>query len=730
MTKKIAVLYGLLSLCFYYSTSANQLNISGNIITWDSSAVAGAKVKMLKSNLETTTDQLGRFFFTDSGTTKIRLPSPYGFKPTLLGGILRLSIVSNATIVSVQVLSLQGKNVQTVFYQQMNIGNYQLSLPSNLINSLGIGVYIVKLSIGKSIYSFKYLNKKQGSRIGSSAIQNILSISSAMNKRMLSDSLNDTIVISKSGYDTTIQPLSLYTQVFSNTVLYLKTVINSNAKVVSLATNQNLVAIDSNSLVFKINDTTISSYKVGDILISDMNVQAPNGYLRKITSIQYSGNQVLFTTENATMEDVFASAHASFRRTFTDTDIIGTDTSSDTAFGLNKKAIAINPGTFKFSYKKTFFKEGVNELTVEGGVDLKPTFNFDIVINNKKVDRFLLSLTTENTGSLDVAYTAKLPFIHAQMPLRTWQLAPITILVGGIIPIPIAQHWFVLVVGIDGTISAKLEAQATYTSTGESGILWSKNTWTPIFTGKNSFSSKIPMFTAEASIEPWDQIRYEMRPFALPSSKIFIGINASIKADAALRVQTVKPDTLDWSLEFGAKAFANAQIQGWGNSLVAYQDTLYKNYFPISKGKLPIGLLINKTTDTLTIGTTEQLLAIRLPLNDSNKNVLWNSSDFSTVSVSNSGLISGIKNGTAIINVATVDSLFSAQCTVSVIDVSPPTTTTGADGTYILGGLRGTVTDCRDGIPIAGAIVGVGYATKAGYGTINPSSLNFCLTPL
>jgi len=77
---------------------------------------------------------------------------------------------------------------------------------------------------------------------------------------------------------------------------------------------------------------------------------------------------------------------------------------------------------------------------------------------------------------------------------------------------------------------------------------------------------------------------------------------------------------------------------------------------------------LNKTSDTIAIGGSTALTAKVMPLNTTNKNVTWSSSDTSVAAVSTSGVVTGAKVGTATITATTVDGSFTATCTVTVTE--------------------------------------------------------------
>lgn len=80
-------------------------------------------------------------------------------------------------------------------------------------------------------------------------------------------------------------------------------------------------------------------------------------------------------------------------------------------------------------------------------------------------------------------------------------------------------------------------------------------------------------------------------------------------------------------------------------------------------------MFLTKTTDSLTLGSTDTLTATVTPDNVTNKALKWISSDSTIVSVDDNGKITALKAGTATITAATTDgSNLSSSCTVTVKD--------------------------------------------------------------
>ncbi len=78
------------------------------------------------------------------------------------------------------------------------------------------------------------------------------------------------------------------------------------------------------------------------------------------------------------------------------------------------------------------------------------------------------------------------------------------------------------------------------------------------------------------------------------------------------------------------------------------------------------GVSVSPTTLTIIAGATSQLTASILPSSASNKNVTWSSSNTAAATVSSTGLVTAVANGTATITVTTADGGFTATSAVTV----------------------------------------------------------------
>ena len=105
---------------------------------------------------------------------------------------------------------------------------------------------------------------------------------------------------------------------------------------------------------------------------------------------------------------------------------------------------------------------------------------------------------------------------------------------------------------------------------------------------------------------------------------------------------------------------------GTANITVTTADGGYKATCKITVGIPVTSLVINTTARTILAGKTFQLAAWPQPANASNRAVTWISNNPAIATVNSSGLVTGVKDGYAVITVKTVDGGYTKTCAITV----------------------------------------------------------------
>lgn len=299
------------------------------------------------------------------------------------------------------------------------------------------------------------------------------------------------------------------------------------------------------------------------------------------------GNNKVFTTEQASLTDAIINASTIFSKPLTDSDIIGEDSSGIDISSQQR----IESLSFTFSYNKVVFDGDGNtsttndQIKVFGEMKIEPTFDFELDISGARVRKFLAKINLKNTNKINAEAKVTLANLNREIVLKTFQLKPFTILIAGV-PVPIAKQWIAIILGVDGSISAKVTAGAENINTAEAGISYQNNSWSVINTQNNSFTLQPLNFEGTAKIEPWLQARYEIRPYGVKDSRIYLGVRGSVIGEASISPSGGLIKSLKWAVKFSAKA----QMQLFDRAVLNYEQVFFEREFPIT--------LPNTFTDT------------------------------------------------------------------------------------------------------------------------------------
>jgi uncharacterized protein (TIGR02145 family) len=387
----------------------------------------------------------------------------------------------------------------------------------------------------------------------------------------------------------------------SNGMLSPHTIIVSNSDL-----NSSLIAVDSATLTFKAGGSGVDKIKVGSILVSDISAVAPTGFLRKVTAIAPAGDNIVYTTQQASLTDAIINGSVKYKKILSDSNIIGVDTSGAEITGQRRKK-TLNNGvlglaSFTFGYDRILYDADGNlsttndQIEVSGQMQIQPTLDFELDIEGGSVKKFVAQLTLNNTNAINVQSQAVLANLNTEIVLMTFQLEPFTIPIAGI-PIPIASQLVGIYLGVDGSLTARATAGARNINTVIAGISYQNSAWNTLDSISNSFGLQPLAFEGDGKIEPWLGVRYEILPYGLPTSKIYLEARGSVIGEA-----TVTPDRYSVALNWDVELSAKAQAQIFDNTILDFDKVFFEKEFLIYQSVENTVMDIDKnvySTDTI-----------------------------------------------------------------------------------------------------------------------------------
>jgi hypothetical protein len=333
----------------------------------------------------------------------------------------------------------------------------------------------------------------------------------------------------------------------------------------------------------------------GNIIVSASILNAPRGFLRKITAVSYSGGQTTVTTEDATIEEA-AKGYLK------EGQVAGDSASymfkvSDTAKVSTNKSASIDPMTFPID-KTIETSSGLN-LTVRGSLTVSPNFEKIAIniVNENGIPRFTsMYFLPETVNELEVTINSKLKSDFD----KEWELVklqgPTLVMNLGGLPVLVTPE-VIFYVGVTGNLTADLDYHYFNKSQLRAGFAYTDQWILPHTNGltvleENSTASANVTGTCKVYVKPEFNLYFYDKDF------VACGVNASPYArfNANLNV-----DNVDWSIYGGINsgAYFKAQLfgyslvdQDWDDLITLPEWEIERGSYPFSNGVIPTDGLI------------------------------------------------------------------------------------------------------------------------------------------
>lgn len=367
-----------------------------------------------------------------------------------------------------------------------------------------------------------------------------------------------TLTASNAGGDRTAS-----TTITVNTAI----VIPPTTKVADAAATQGLTSVSSNGsvLTFSPGSATLQDLKPGDRLVMGVSNRAPDGLLRKVTSVSQSGSQVTVNTTAASLEEVINTCDLAASKVLTPADIAqavavapGVSFAPSGARAARPSA-ALNAADFYVELNDVVVHDedgnpntDNDQITLSGSVTFTPTFNWVLKIEGGSLKEMTFSETMSTTISLEAS--AKLSkSLDKKKELARYYLKPITTWVGWV-PV-VFRPVLTLNIGLNGEIFAGITSSVSAENALTLGLSYLNGSFSPIATYTHHFAWQPPQLSVGCSF----------KAFAGPQLSVLVyglaGPYAEVRGYLELEADLL--DTPWWKLYGGLEAVVGIRVQNY-----------------------------------------------------------------------------------------------------------------------------------------------------------------------
>ena len=352
-------------------------------------------------------------------------------------------------------------------------------------------------------------------------------------------------------------------------------VIPDTTKVIDEDTVQQLKSISPDGAVFTFRQSTpqLETLRPGDVIVGDVSAIAPNGYLRKVTSISTSGDKVLLNTEPTVLEDAIQQGQLSINHTLKPEDI----QTSQNAQGVTLLHLPDSTNDFSFVYELedvVLFDEDNNlsttddQIIANGSITVEEGFRFDWMIKDWELKRLEFIQYQTETASLQIEHRAVQASYTKEKEIARHYFAPFTILVGvvpWVLPVVIAPVLTVNV-GVDGRVYVGIASSVTQQASLSTGLRYADGRWNKIDDFSNTFQFEPPTLSAGASLKGYAGVRLALMLYGVAGPHGDINVYLKLEADLLA--------TPWWRLYGGLEVQAGVEIEILSHTVMGYEKTI------------------------------------------------------------------------------------------------------------------------------------------------------------
>lgn len=359
--------------------------------------------------------------------------------------------------------------------------------------------------------------------------------------------------------------------------------IPETTKVLGQIDRQNVISVQENSLTMKRNSPLITHLKIGDVIVSESAQAAPEGFLRKVISIQKTGEHIVIQTEIALLEEAVEDGELIAEKALSAEDI-DFEQSGEMIRNMQSEGIeAQKTKKFKlFKYSKKPFclydhaggrkfscdgggKNGLrnkvpqtNFVTIDTNLNARADAYVGLKIKRFKVRKFKAGVKVKENASIKVIGKGSYSW-NANKDLNKWKIKFKTIKFRvGIIPI-IIRPSLVPTLGTNGYIKSSLKYEVAQSFDGQYGVDYKrKRGWRGVNSSKFKFSNKISTASAKAEAKAYVGLKAILSIYAKKAGKVSLHGKAYGKAKADLKLKNRKYRVCTF---YGFTADASARVR-------------------------------------------------------------------------------------------------------------------------------------------------------------------------
>lgn len=373
-------------------------------------------------------------------------------------------------------------------------------------------------------------------------------------------------IVSQTGYgrDAGSGANDLYLPVVSNP---LTPIIPDTTEVLTTNSTQYLASISGDGSQFTFSQSTpeLAELNPGDVMVGDVSLVAPNGFLRKVTGVSTAGGQVVVNTTPATLEDAVQQGEFYVSQQLSPANV----QSATLLPGVTLVERLESPDTFFVEINDVVLYDDDgnsntpnDQIRANGSLGFAIDYEFNVRIEDWQLEKVSFVQHSTETAELEIFSQIQVPIIEREKEIARFHLASVIVWVG-FMPVYIAVD-LPVVVGLNGDVHVGVTTSVTQELSASAGLLYENGGWSAVNQLDNDFQFNPPQLSAGLNLFAYSGVKLNLLVDGV--------IGPYVEADAGLELEADVFANPWWELYGRLKILVGFTFEILGHSLADYDE--------------------------------------------------------------------------------------------------------------------------------------------------------------
>ncbi len=270
---------------------------------------------------------------------------------------------------------------------------------------------------------------------------------------------------------------------------------------------------------------------MGDVIIGGISEATPYGFLRKVTSIEDGSSELIFTTEQASIEEAYQQVSFDISQTLTPENLQSFSSIPGVTLVQSPDEMGVDNFLFELNSVVLYDEDG-NHATIEdqiianGYLSFAPKYVLRVKVVGGELEIYFshtesMQSRISITSKISLSVSSEIPITPMPIPLGAFPVPGLPIVVTPV---------FQVMAGVSGSFSAGVSTSVTHSTNLTAGVHYFDEAAHPFSSHTDDFDFNQPYFTSGVSFKTYAGPKWTflLNAIAGPHVKVSLAIKLDI----------------------------------------------------------------------------------------------------------------------------------------------------------------------------------------------------------